>query len=263
LLEPAREVIIDGSMKNLPRFVCSAVLIAALSVVGYAQQPRASDSVQASAQGHFELLTPQNSVLLLVDHQPQMAFGVQSHDRQAIKNNVQGLAKAAALFNVPTVLTTVAEKSFSGAIWPEIKAALPKNDIYDRTSMNAWDDKRVVQAIKATNRKKLIIAGLWTEVCVNMPTLEALKEGFEVYVVSDASGGTTKEAHEMTIARLVQAGAVPVTWAQVALEWQRDWARQETYGGITGIMREHAGAYGMGINYAHDMFQAKEAGQHK
>lgn len=233
---------------------------AVISVAASAQQPRPQGA--ASNPGQLELLTPQNSVLLLIDHQPQMAFGVQSHDRQMIKNNVQGLAKSAALFKIPTILTTVAEKSFSGAIWPEIRAVFPDNDIYDRTSMNAWDDKRVVQAIKQTGRKKIIIAGLWTEVCVNMPTLEALKEGFEVYVVSDASGGTTKEAHEMTIERLTQAGAVPVTWAQVALEWQRDWSRQDTYAGITAIMREHAGAYGMGINYAHDMFQAKE-GPHK
>lgn len=211
---------------------------------------------------HTELLTPQNSVLLMIDHQPQMFFGVFSHERQLLKNNVVALAKSAKTFKVPTILTTVAADSFSGPLLPEIKAVFPENKIYDRTSMNTWDDKGVVAEIAKTGRKKLIIAGLWTEVCVNMPTLEALREGYQVYVVTDASGGTSKEAHDETIRRLTQAGAVPVTWQQVLLEWQRDWARQETYEAVTGIAKEHGGAYGVGISYAYSMFGAKE-GQKK
>lgn len=207
-----------------------------------------------------ELLTPQNSVLLMIDHQPQMLFGVFSHERQLLRNNVVALAKAAKAFSVPTILTTVAAESFSGPILPEIRAVYPENTIYDRTSMNTWDDKRVVAELAKSGRKKLIIAGLWTEVCVNMPTLEALREGYQVYVVTDASGGTSKEAHDETIRRLTQAGAVPVTWQQVMLEWQRDWARQETYAPVTGIAKEHGGAYGVGIHYAYSMFGAKEGG---
>lgn len=223
----------------------------------------ANAAAPASSHWHTELLTPQNSTLLLIDHQPQMLFGVFSHERQLLRNNVVALAKSAKAFGVPTILTTVAAESFSGPLLPEIKAVFPQNKIYDRTSMNTWDDKGVVAEI-ATNakagRKKLIIAGLWTEVCVNMPTLEALREGYEVYVVTDASGGTSKEAHDETIRRLTQAGAVPVTWQQVMLEWQRDWARQGTYEAVTGIAKEHGGAYGVGIFYAYSMFNAKEGG---
>jgi len=214
-----------------------------------------------SAAGKFELLTPQNSSLLLIDHQPQMLFGVQSHDRQAIRNNVAALAKAAKTFQVPTVLTTVASKSFSGPLIPEVREVFPDARIYDRTSMNTWDDKGVVDALGKTGRKKLVIAALWTEVCLSMPTLEAMGQGYEVYIVTDASGGTSQEAHDMAVERMVQAGAVPVTWQQVMLEWQRDWARQGTYEAVTGIAREHSGAYGAGIDYAHTMFGAKEGGE--
>ncbi len=210
-----------------------------------------------------QLLTPQNSVLVLIDHQPQMLFGVFSHDRQLLRNNVTGLAKSAKLFGVPTILTTVAADTFSGPILPEIRAVFPDQKIFDRTSMNTWDDKGVVAEIAKSGRKKLIIAGLWTEVCVNMPALDALREGYEVYAVTDASGGTSKEAHDEAVRRLVQAGVVPVTWQQVQLEWQRDWARQETYQGATDIARQHGGAYGVGIDYAYKMFGAKEGGDPK
>ena len=212
--------------------------------------------------GLYELLTPQNSTLLLIDHQPQMIFGVHSHDRQALRNNVEALAKSAKTFQVPTVLTTVAAESFSGPLIPEIKNVFPTNDVYDRTSMNTWDDERVVKAIGATGRKKLVVAALWTEVCLTMPTLEALRDGYDVYIVTDASGGTSLEAHDMAVERMVQAGAVPVTWQQVMLEWQRDWKRQETYAAVTGIAREHSGAYGVGIDYAYGMFGAKEGDGH-
>lgn len=213
---------------------------------------------QAAAGGKLELLTPQNSTLLLIDHQPQMLFGVASHDRQAIRNNVAALAKAAKVFEVPTVLTTVAAESFSGPLIPEIRGVFPKQDVYDRTSMNSWDDERVVKAIADSGRKKLVIAALWTEVCLTMPALEAMAEGYDVYMVTDASGGTSTEAHDMAVQRMLQAGAIPVTWQQVMLEWQRDWARQGTYEAVTGIAKQHSGAYGVGIEYAGTMFGAKE-----
>lgn len=207
----------------------------------------------APAAGHLELLTPQNSTLLLIDHQPQMFFGVQSHDRQAIRDSVQGLSEAAKVFGVPTTLTTVAAKTFSGPLISEIRDVFPDHEIYDRTSMNTWDDKRVVDVIKKTGRKKLVIAALWTEVCLSMPTIEALGEGLEVYIVTDASGGQSKEAHDMAVARMVQAGAVPVTWQQVMFEWQRDWARKETYDAVNDIVMRHSGAFGVGVNYARSM----------
>ena len=200
------------------------------------------------------LLNPNNSVLTLIDHQPQMAFGTASIDRQALVNNVVGLAKAAKAFDVPTVLTTVAVKTFSGPLFPQIQAVFPDQDPIDRTTMNAWEDPKFVAAIQATGRKKLIIAGLWTEVCVAYPALDALKEGFEVYAVVDASGGTSQVAHDAAVQRMIQAGVVPVTWLQVLLEFQRDWARLETYNAVAAIALEHAGAYGVGMGYVKAMF---------
>lgn len=200
-----------------------------------------------------ELLNPTNSALILIDHQPQMAFGVQSIDRQTLKNNTVGLAKAAKIFNVPTIFTSVETKSFSGYIWPELLNVFPGQQPIERTSMNSWEDKALVEAVKATGRKKLIIAALWTEVCLNFPTLDALNEGYEVYIVTDASGGTTKEAHDMSVQRMIQAGAVPVTWQQVLLEFQRDWAHKETYEAVMELVLEHSGAYGMGVDYAYTM----------
>ena len=213
-----------------------------------------SKNTPAAPKGATDLLTPQNSILLMIDHQPQMAFGVQSHDRGLILNNAIGLAKAAKTFNVPTILTTVAAQTFSGPIWPEIQAVFPEQKPFDRTSMNAWDDQRIRGAAKQANRPKLLIAGLWTEVCVTMPALEALKAGYEVYAVTDASGGTSKEAHDMAVQRMIQAGVIPLTWQQVLLEWQRDWARQATYTAVNDVVRQHSGAYGMGVNYAKGMF---------
>jgi nicotinamidase-related amidase len=202
------------------------------------------------AQGKLELLTPQNCALVLIDHQPQMTFGVANIDRQLLKNNVIGLAKAAKVFNVPTVLTSVETESFSGNIWPELLAVLPDNRIFERTSMNTWDDAAVKAELKKFGRKKLVLAALWTEVCLNFPALEAMADGYEVYFVEDASGGTSVAAHNMSVQRMIQAGAVPITWQQFLLEMQRDWARKETYAGTTGIVVEHSGAYGSGIDYA-------------
>ncbi len=201
----------------------------------------------------IELLTPQNSTLLVIDHQPQMAFGVVNIDRQTLKNNVVALLKSAKLFQVPTILTTVETESFSGYMWPEILDVFPDQDVLERTSMNSWDDQKVREAIANAGRKKLILSGLWTEVCINMCAFSAMADDYELYVVEDACGGTSEMAHRASMDRMVQAGVVPVTWQQVLLEWQRDWARKETYDPTLNIVKEHSGAYGMGVDYAYTM----------
>ncbi|MFY9996718.1 MAG: hydrolase [Leclercia sp.] len=202
----------------------------------------------------LEVLTPDNCQMIFIDQQPQMAFGVQSIDRQVLKNNVVGLAKAASVFNIPTIITTVETASFSGNTFPELLDVFPGKDILERTSMNSWDDQKVRDALKANGKKKVVVSGLWTEVCNNTFALCAMLEGdYEIYMVADASGGTSKEAHDFAMQRMIQAGVVPVTWQQVLLEWQRDWAHKETYNAVMDIVREHSGAYGMGVDYAYTM----------
>lgn len=202
----------------------------------------------------LEVLTPANCQIIFIDHQPQMAFGVQSIDRQVLKNNTVALAKAAKVFNIPTIITTVETKSFSGNTYPELLDVFPGQDILERTSMNSWDDQKVRDALKANGKKKVVVAGLWTEVCNNSFALCAMLEGdYEIYMVADASGGTSKEAHDFAMQRMIQAGVIPVTWQQVMLEWQRDWAHKETYTAVMDIVREHSGAYGMGVDYAYTM----------
>ncbi|MET8824443.1 hydrolase [Streptomyces sp. NPDC004610] len=218
------------------------------------------DIAQVTATPGPDLLTPDNCAVLLVDHQPQMFFATGSGDRTSIINATVGLAKAAKVFGVPTVLSTVAAESFSGPLLPQIAAVDPDNDVIDRTTMNAWEDEAFVAAVKATGRPKLVIAGLWTEVCVVGPVLSAISQGYEVYVVADASGGVSPEAHEHALQRMVAAGAVPVTWVQVLLELQRDWARTETYRAVTELVKEHGGAYGIGVVYAQAVIGAHAAG---
>ena len=202
----------------------------------------------------LEPLTPDNSQLIIIDQQPQMAFGVQSIDRQVLKNNVVALAKSAKLFDIPTTITTVETDSFSGHTYPEILAVFPHHPLLERTSMNSWDDQKVRDALAKNGQKKVVVSGLWTEVCNTMFALSAMAEGgYEIYMVSDASGGTTQEAHDYSMQRMVQAGAVPMTWQQVLLEWQRDWARRDTYDAVMDIVREHSGAYGMGVDYAYTL----------
>jgi nicotinamidase-related amidase len=201
-----------------------------------------------------ELLTPHNCQLIIIDHQPQMAFGVQSMDRQQLKNNVVALAKAAKVFNIPTTITTVETTGFSGYTYPEILAVFPDKPILERTSMNSWDDQKVRDALAENGQKKVVVAGLWTEVCNNGFAFAAMAGGdYEIYMVADASGGTSKEAHDYSMMRMIQAGVVPVTWQQVMLEWQRDWKNKETYNDVMAIVREHSGAYGMGVDYAYTM----------
>jgi nicotinamidase-related amidase len=202
----------------------------------------------------LDLLTPANCQLIFIDQQPQIAFGVQSIDRQVLKNNVVALAKAAKVFRIPTTITTVETESFSGHTYPELLAVFPDLPLLERTSMNSWDDQKVRDALAKAGRKKLVVSGLWTEVCNNSFALSAMLEGgYEIYMVEDASGGTSKAAHDYAMLRMIQVGVVPVTWQQVLLEWQRDWARRETYDAVMAIVREHSGAYGMGVDYAYTM----------
>ena len=206
------------------------------------------------ADPKLEVLTPKNCQLIFIDQQPQMAFGVQSIDRQVLKNNVVALAKAAKVFKIPTIITSVETQSFSGYTYPELLDVFPDQKLLERTSMNSWDDMKVRDALKKNGRSKVVVSGLWTEVCNNSFALCAMLEGgYEIYMVADASGGTSKEAHDYAMQRMIQAGAVPVTWQQVMLEWQRDWARRETYDDVMAIVREHSGGYGMGVDYAYTM----------
>ena len=202
----------------------------------------------------LEVLTPQNCQLIFIDHQPQMAFGVQSIDRQVLKNNTVGLAKAAKIFNIPTTITTVESQSFSGYTYPELLDVFPDQELLERTSMNSWDDQKVRDALAKNDRKKVVVSGLWTEVCNCTFALSAMHDAdYEIYMVADASGGTSKEAHDYAMQRMVQAGVVPVTWQQVLLEWQRDWAHRDTYDAVMKLVKEHSGAYGMGVDYAYTM----------
>jgi len=212
--------------------------------------PAKADS---SREAVHTLLTPENCTLIFIDHQPQMLFGVANIERQVLINNVVGLAKAAKTFNIPTILTTVETESFSGFMWPQLLRVFPDQKPIERSSMNSWDDPKFVAEVERIGRKKLVIAALWTEVCLAFPAIDALRAGYEVYAVVDASGGMSKEIHDTAVLRLVQAGVVPVTWVQVMLEWQRDWARKQTYDAVIDIVKEHCGAYGSGVEYAYTM----------
>ncbi|MFD4129061.1 hydrolase [Streptomyces globisporus] len=190
------------------------------------------------------LLTPEESVVVLIDHQPFQFANLNSHEPTMIVNNVVGLAKAAKAYGVPTVLTTVLEER-GGLLIRGVQDVFPEQKPIDRTLINTWQDERVVDAVKATGRKKLILAGLWTEICLAMPAIQAVGEGFEVYAVTDASGGVSAEAHDMAVRRMVQAGVVPITWLAVMAEWQRDWAREETIQGAIEVQAQHGGASGV------------------
>jgi nicotinamidase-related amidase len=228
-------------------------LLVLAAAVGIATSVHAEPTKNGASS---RLLTPENSAIILIDHQPQMAFAVQSMDRTLLANNVAGLSKTAKVFNVPTILTTVAAKSFSGPLFPEITNVFPKAAVIDRTTMNSWEDKNFLNAVKKTGKKKLVMAALWTEVCLVYPVLGAIDDGYEVYIVTDASGGVSKESVDAAVQRMIQAGATPVTWMQVLLEYQRDWARQSTYDAVVKIAQEHGGAYGAGLNYAKAMLGA-------
>jgi len=196
-----------------------------------------------------EFITPQNAALVLIDYQPAMYQGVESHDRLSVMHNVQILAKAAKVFGLPTLLSTVAKDSFAGPFMPEVTDLFPKSEVIDRSSINAWLDTRFRRSIEAMGRKKIVLGGLWTEACVMFPTLDLLNAGYEVYVPTDACGDVTPEAHERAVDRLVQAGAVPMTSLQVVFELQQDWARGETYEPVMDILRAHS-PYGIQVRFS-------------
>lgn len=205
------------------------------------------------------LLTPDNCVVALVDLQPQMLFGTSNFDRQSIINSNVALSKAARVFNVPTILTTVESKSFSGNIWPQIQAIFPDQAPIERSTMNSWDDGNFVNAVRKSGRKKIVLAGLWTETCVTLPTIQAIHDGYDVYVVEDCCGDVSQLAHDNAMKRMIQAGAKPVTALSVLLEWQRDWAERDTYDAVMDIVKSHFGAYGIGVEYAYTMVHGAPA----
>jgi nicotinamidase-related amidase len=222
------------------------VLMAALVLPGVVSAAQAAS--QRAATRVLDELTPDESVVLLIDYQPQFAFSTRSIDIDSLVNNAVALTKAARAFNVPVITTTVTARSFGGPMLAPIASVAGVEPI-DRSVINPWRDERVVRAIKASGRKKLVMAGLWTDNCVMLPALSALAEGFDVYVVTDASGDYDSESHERAVQRLVQAGAVPITWLPVMLEWQADWAHTTTSGAVGQILREHAAAIGAGAQY--------------
>ncbi|TXI05765.1 MAG: hydrolase [Rhizobium sp.] len=192
------------------------------------------------------LLRPEDSILVLIDHQPYQFANLNSHEPATIINNVIGLAKTAKVFNVPTILTTVlAERG--GHLIKGVQDVFPDQKPIDRTYINTWQDANVTDAVRKSGRKQLILAALWTEICLAMPAIQALGEDYDVFIVTDASGGVSVEAHDMAVRRMVQAGAVPITWLAVLGEWQRDWAREETTAGLSGIVLEHGGASGVAL----------------
>lgn len=201
---------------------------------------------RSAKAGLDALLTPEESVLVLIDHQPFQVANLHSHEPTLVINNTVGLAKFAKVFDVPTILTTVIEER-GGRLIQSIQDVFPDQKPINRTSINTWEDPRVVDAVEKTGRKQLIIAGLWTEICVAMPAIHALADGYDVFVVTDASGGVSTEAHDMAVRRMERAGVVPVTWLVVSSEWQRDWAREETANQLGPILFEHGGATGVAL----------------
>ena len=201
------------------------------------------------------LLDPEQSVVVIIDHEPQMYFGVESASRRMIEESVTGLAKAAGLFKVPCILTTVEAKSFSGLMASKIQQVYPGAQPIDRTSINSWEDENLRRAVESSGRKRIVLAGLWTEACVAFPALCMKQDGYDVYVVADACGGATNDAHDMAVLRMAQGGIKPVTWMQVMLEWQRDWNNKDTYDGVMSIIKEHGGAYGLGVEYVETMLK--------
>ena len=214
-------------------------------------------TLKAKAAPGSQLLTPKDHALILIDFQSQMSFATHSIDAITLRNNAALVARAAASFNVPTILTTVAEKSFSGPMFAEVTDPFPDQKLLDRTSMNTWEDAAVIKQVNAIGKGRLVFAGLWTSVCIVGPTLSAIEQGYEAYVIADACGDVSTEAHNRAMDRMVQAGVRPMTSLQYLLELQRDWARAETYDSTTGIAKLYGGAYGLGVIYAKTMFHAQ------
>ncbi len=217
-------------------------------------------SIKATPAPGKMLLSPNDHALVLIDFQSQMTFATKSIDTTVLRNNAGLISRAAKGFNVPAILTTVATTSFSGPMYSEITDAFPGQAMLERTSMNTWEDAGVIAEVNRIGKTRLVFAGLWTSVCIVAPVLSALDQGFETYVITDACGDMSAEAHERAVERMLQAGARPMTSVQYLLELQRDWARSETYDLTTGIAKDFAGAYGIGITYAKAMFGASEGG---
>ena len=203
-------------------------------------------------------LTPQESVLLLIDHQPFQFANLHSHEPTMVVNNVVGLARTAKVFGVPTILTTVVEER-GGYLIKGLQDVFPEHKPINRTTINTWEDPRVVEAVRKTDRRKIVMAGLWTEICLAMLAIHALGDGYEVYVVGDASGGVSREAHDTAMVRLVQAGAVPMTWIAVQAEWQRDWARESTVPGLAQVLAQHGGGSGVAFAWEVQLLAGHEA----
>ncbi|MDR1100846.1 MAG: isochorismatase family protein [Clostridiales bacterium] len=202
------------------------------------------------------LLDPEQCVVAIIDHQPQMYFAVKSAFRDCVANNAAGLANAAKLFGVPCILSTIEAAAVSGPLIAKIQSVYPQTPPIDRTNLNAWEDANFKAAIEGTGRKKVILAGLWTEVCVTLPALSMMRDGYEVFVAVDASAGSCKQAHKTAISRMIQAGVTPLTWQQIMLEWQRDWNNKDTYNGVMSIAKEYGGTYGLSIEYVENMIKA-------
>ncbi len=214
--------------------------------------------ITAKAQPGKTLLTPADHMLILIDHQPQMSFATRSIDPALLRNNAALIARAAADFRVPTILTTVAAKSFSGPLFEEIQSTFPAHKPIDRTTMNTWEDRNVIDEVNRIARTRIVLAGLWTGVCIVGPALSAVDQGFEVYVIADACGDVSREAHQCALERMAQGGVRPMTSLQYLLELQRDWARSDTYGQTVANSIAHGGAYGLGLIYARTMFGGAE-----
>ncbi len=217
-------------------------------------------TITATITPGASLLSPTDHQLVLIDFQSQMAFATKSISTELLRNNAGLIAHAAAVFDVPTILTTVAVDSFSGPMFSEITDAFPGEPLLDRTSMNTWEDQAVIDEVNRIGKTRIVFAGLWTGVCIVGPVASAIDQGFDCYFIADACGDISVEAHERAVQRMIQLGAKPMTALQYLLELQRDWARTETYDSTTGVARKWGGAYGLGITYAKTMFGASEGG---
>lgn len=202
---------------------------------------------------YHKLYTAADTAIVFIDHQPQMLFGVANIERSLLINNVTLLAKVAKEFNIPTVLTAVETEAFSGYVWPQLLDVFPGQQVIERSSMNSWDDAGFRKAVEATGKKNILMCGLWTEVCVTWPTVEMIGAGYNIYVVEDCCGATSTAAQEAALSRMVQAGATRLTTIAALLEWQRDWKNREHYNALMGLLKQHAGAYGSGVEYAYTM----------
>jgi len=229
-------------MKSLSHVLAGTVLAASMAT--------AAETVDRPQPKPTRVVSADDAVLLLIDYQPAFSFTVKSIDIQELVNNATGLAKAARVFGIPTIYATVGAKDFGGPFFPQIQAVNPELEPMERTQISLWEDARVTDSIKQSGRKKIIMAGLWTDNCVTLPALQALEDGYEVYIVADACGDVSREAHDLAIQRMVQAGASPITWLALMLELQRDWGRSETASKVREIALDHGGAMGMVNFYA-------------